>query len=157
MEDLIIVETTDALLVAHKDSAQDVKKIVEQLKGAGRTEHESHRRVYRPWGSYEAMDNGQRFQVKRLIVNPGAILSLQMHHHRSEHWVVVNGSAEVTIDGEVRLVAENESIYIPLGAWHRVSNPGRIPLHMIEVQSGPYLGEDDIVRTEDSYGRIESA
>ncbi len=155
VEDLVIVETIDAVLVTHKDRAQDVKKIVEQLQREGRTEHETHRLVYRPWGSYESIDTGPRFQVKRLIVNPGAVLSLQRHHHRAEHWVVVSGTAEVTSGDDVRLVAENESIYIPLGTWHRVRNPGRIPLHMIEVQSGAYLGEDDIVRSEDSYGRLD--
>jgi mannose-1-phosphate guanylyltransferase/mannose-1-phosphate guanylyltransferase/mannose-6-phosphate isomerase len=155
VDNLVIVETADAILVADKDRAQDVKKIVERLQKEGRTEHEIHRKAYRPWGSYECMDNGQRFQVKRLTVNPQAVLSLQMHHHRSEHWVVVSGTAEVTINGEARLVTENQSVYIPLGAWHRVRNPGHIPLHMIEVQSGPYLGEDDIVRTEDTYGRVD--
>jgi mannose-1-phosphate guanylyltransferase/mannose-6-phosphate isomerase len=155
VDNLVIVETADAILVTNKDRAQDVKKIVERLQKEGRTEHEIHRKAYRPWGSYECMDNGQRFQVKRLTVNPQAVLSLQMHHHRSEHWVVVSGTAEVTINGEARLVTENQSVYIPLGAWHRVRNPGHIPLHMIEVQSGPYLGEDDIVRTEDTYGRVD--
>jgi mannose-1-phosphate guanylyltransferase / mannose-6-phosphate isomerase len=153
VEDLIIVETTDAVLVAHKDHAQDVKKIVNRLQQEGRTEHKIHPKVYRPWGSYEGMDRGERFQVKRLIVNPGEQSSMQMHYHRSEHWVVVSGTAEVTLGDEVRLIPENESIYIPLGVSHRIHNPGRIPLHLIEVQSGPYLGEDDIVRTEDNYGR----
>ena len=153
VEDLIIVETTDAVLVAHKSKAQDVKKVVEWLQQEKRGEHQTHRRVYRPWGSYEGVERGERFQVKRIIVKPGEKLSLQMHHHRSEHWVVVSGTAEVTIDDKVRLVSENESVYIPLGAMHRLYNPGRIPLHLIEVQSGPYLGEDDIVRTEDVYGR----
>jgi mannose-1-phosphate guanylyltransferase/mannose-1-phosphate guanylyltransferase/mannose-6-phosphate isomerase len=153
VEDLVIVETTDAVLVAHKDSAQDVKKVVEQLQRDGRSESEIHKKVYRPWGSYEGMDRGDRFQVKRIIVNPGAKLSEQLHHHRAEHWVVVSGTAEVFRDGETHLVTENESIYIPLGKLHSISNPGRIPLHIIEVQSGPYLGEDDIVRTQDIYGR----
>jgi mannose-1-phosphate guanylyltransferase / mannose-6-phosphate isomerase len=153
VENLIIVETTDAVLVAHKDSAQDVKKVVEQLQREGRSESEIHKRVYRPWGSYEGIDRGDRFQVKRITVNPGAKLSTQLHHHRAEHWVVVSGTAEILRDGETHLVTENESIYIPLGKLHAISNPGRIPLHIIEVQSGPYLGEDDIVRTEDIYGR----
>lgn len=152
--DLIIVETADAVLVTHRDHAQDVKQVVERLKREGRTEHEIHRRVYQPWGSYEGMDRGDRFQVKRITVKPGAKLSLQMHHHRSEHWVVVSGTAEVTIGDEVRLVAENQSVYVPLGVAHRLHNPGRIPLHLIEVQSGPYLAEDDIVRAEDVYGRM---
>lgn len=153
VQDLIVVETADAILVAHRDAAQDVKKIVEQLQQSGRTEHEIHRKVYRPWGSYEGVDRGERFQVKRLIVKPGEKSSMQMHHHRAEHWVVVSGTAEVALGDEVRLVSENESIYIPLGVTHRIHNPGRIPLHFIEVQSGAYLGEDDIVRTDDEYGR----
>ncbi|HVF10589.1 MAG TPA: mannose-1-phosphate guanylyltransferase/mannose-6-phosphate isomerase, partial [Abditibacteriaceae bacterium] len=153
VEDLIIIETSDAVLVMNKDHAQEVKHVVDYLQQAGRTEHEVHRRVYRPWGSYEGVDRGERFQVKRLVVNPGAVLSLQVHHHRSEHWVVVSGTAEITIDDTVQLVTENESVYVPLGASHRIYNPGRIPLHLIEVQSGSYLGEDDIVRLEDVYGR----
>lgn len=153
VEDLVIVETGDAVLIARKDKAQDVKAVVDWLKASGRSEHVLHRRVYRPWGSYEGMDRGERFQVKRLIVKPGERSSLQMHHHRSEHWIVVSGTAAVTLGNEVRLVSENESIYIPLGITHRIHNPGRIPLHFIEVQSGPYLGEDDIVRTDDNYGR----
>lgn len=156
VENLVVVETADAVLVVHKDHAQDVKAVVDRLKREGRTEHEIHRRVYRPWGSYEGMDRGERFQVKRITVNPGAKLSLQMHHHRAEHWIVVSGTAEVTIGDKVHLVAENESVYVPLGSSHRLHNPGRIPLHLIEVQSGPYLGEDDIVRVEDIYGRLES-
>ncbi|MBV9866463.1 MAG: mannose-1-phosphate guanylyltransferase/mannose-6-phosphate isomerase [Abitibacteriaceae bacterium] len=156
VEDLVVVETADAVLVVHKDHTQDVKVVVERLKSQGRSEHETHRRVYRPWGSYEGMDRGERFQVKRITVNPGAKLSLQMHHHRSEHWVVVSGTAEVTIGDKVHLVAENESVYVPLGTSHRLHNPGRIPLHLIEVQSGPYLGEDDIVRAEDIYGRLQT-
>ncbi|MDF2440697.1 MAG: mannose-phosphate guanylyltransferase / mannose-6-phosphate isomerase [Abditibacteriota bacterium] len=153
VEDLIVVETADAVLVAHKDAAQDVKKIVEQLQQSGRCEHETHRKVYRPWGSYEGVDRGERFQVKRIIVNSGATLSMQMHHHRAEHWVVVSGTALVTLGQEEKLVTENESIYIPLGTFHRLHNPGRIPLHLIEVQSGPYLDEDDILRTDDVYNR----
>jgi len=153
VEDLIIVETADAVLVAHKDHDQDVKKIVERLQQDGRTEHQTHRKVYRPWGTYEGVETGERFQVKRLIVKPGQQSSLQRHFHRSEHWVVVSGTAEVTIEDKVHFVLENESIYIPQTAQHRIHNPGRIPLHLIEVQSGAYLGEDDIVRTEDNYGR----
>lgn len=153
VENLIIAETTDAVLVAHKDHAQDVKKVVEWLQKEKRGEHQTHRHVYRPWGSYEGVERGERFQVKRIIVKPGEKLSLQMHHHRAEHWIVVSGTAEVTVNDQVSLVSENESVYIPLGAMHRLHNPGRIPLHLIEVQSGPYLGEDDIVRVEDIYGR----
>ncbi len=151
VDDLIIVETADAVLVMPKDQAHSVKEVVHRLKAEGRTEHEIHRKVYRPWGSTEGMDRGERFQVKRIVANPGATLSLQRHHHRSEHWVVVSGTAQVTIDDEVRLLGENQSIYIPLGASHRLHNPGRIPLHLIEVQSGSYLSEDDIVRTDDVY------
>lgn len=153
VEDLIVAETTDAVLIAHKDHAQDVKKVVEWLQSEKRGEHQTHRHVYRPWGSYEGVERGERFQVKRITVKPGEKLSLQMHHHRAEHWVVVSGTAEVTVNEDVSLVSENESIYIPLGAMHRLHNPGRIPLHLIEVQSGSYLGEDDIVRVEDVYGR----
>ena len=153
VENLIIAETADAVLIAHKDHAQDVKKVVEWLQKEKRGEHQTHRHVYRPWGSYEGVERGERFQVKRIIVKPGEKLSLQMHHHRAEHWIVVSGTAEVTVNEEVSLVSENESIYIPLGAMHRLHNPGRIPLHLIEVQSGSYLGEDDIVRLEDVYGR----
>ncbi|MEO6906592.1 MAG: mannose-1-phosphate guanylyltransferase/mannose-6-phosphate isomerase [Abditibacteriaceae bacterium] len=153
VDDLIIVETADAILVAHKDHDQDVKKIVQRLEQDGRTEHHTHRKVYRPWGTYEGIERGERFQVKQLIVKPGEQSSMQKHFHRSEHWVVVSGTAEVTIEGEVHLVLENESIYIPQTAQHRIHNPGHIPLHFIEVQSGAYLSEDDIVRTEDNYGR----
>lgn len=153
VENLIVAETTDAVLIAHKDHAQDVKKVVEWLEKEKRGEHQTHRHVYRPWGSYEGVERGERFQVKRITVKPGEKLSLQMHHHRAEHWIVVSGTAEVTVNDKVCLVSENESIYIPLGAMHRLHNPGRIPLHLIEVQSGPYLGEDDIVRVEDVYGR----
>lgn len=153
VEDLIVVETPDAVMVAHKSAAQQVKKLVEQLQSSGRHEHEIHKRVYRPWGSYEGVDRGQRFQVKRITVKPQARLSLQKHYHRSEHWVVVSGTAQVTIDAETRLVKENESIYIPLGSVHSLHNPGHIPLDIIEVQSGSYFGEDDIIRLEDMYGR----
>ena len=153
LEDVIVVETADAVLVAHKDKAQDVKTIVSRLKDAKRSEHISHRKVYRPWGCYEGVDAGKRFQVKRITVNPGAALSLQMHHHRAEHWIVVTGTARVTRGDEVFLLSENQSTYIPLGTKHRLENPGAMPLEMIEVQSGGYLGEDDIVRFEDKYNR----
>ena len=154
IDDVIVVETADAVLVVHKDKAQDVKKIVERLKQADRDEHRVHRQVYRPWGSYEGIDAGTRFQVKRLSVKPGAQLSLQMHHHRAEHWVVVKGTARVTCGERVFNLHENESTYIPLGEKHRLENPGNIPLEVIEVQSGDYLGEDDIVRFEDIYDRV---
>lgn len=153
LENLIVVATKDAVLVCDKDKAQDVKIIVDKLSELGREEHISHTVVYRPWGSYQTADKGERFQVKRLIVNPGQILSLQMHHHRAEHWVVVEGTAEITIDDAVQTLSENQSCYIPIGSTHRLHNPGKIPLHIIEVQSGSYLGEDDIVRFEDTYGR----
>jgi mannose-1-phosphate guanylyltransferase/mannose-6-phosphate isomerase len=153
LNDIIIVETADAVLVAHRDSAQRVKDIVAGLRQQNRTEHVSHRRVYRPWGHYEGVDVGERFQVKRITVNPGAALSLQMHHHRAEHWIVVKGTARVTRGDDVYVVTENESTFIPLGVKHRLENPGAIPLELIEVQSGAYLGEDDIVRFEDRYHR----
>jgi len=153
LESMVVVETADAVLVAHKDRVQDVKEVVSWLKTEGRGEHLTHRRVYRPWGSYEGIDVGDRYQVKRITVNPRASLSLQMHHHRAEHWIVVKGTARVTRGDEVFLVSENESTYIPIGTQHRLENPGTIPLDMIEVQSGSYLGEDDIVRFEDIYGR----
>lgn len=153
VENLVVVSTKDAVLVCDKDKSQQVKQIVDQLKTSGREEHISHTTVYRPWGSYQTSDADERFQVKRLVVNPGQILSLQMHHHRAEHWVVVQGTAEVTIDDEIKTLSENESCYIPIGAKHRLHNPGKIPLYIIEVQSGAYLGEDDIVRFEDTYGR----
>jgi mannose-1-phosphate guanylyltransferase/mannose-6-phosphate isomerase len=153
LDGMVVVETADAVLVAHKDKVQDVKEVVAWLKTEGREEHLTHRRVYRPWGSYEGIDVGARYQVKRITVNPGASLSLQMHHHRAEHWIVVKGTARVTRDDDVFLVSENESTYIPIGTRHRLENPGTIPLDMIEVQSGSYLGEDDIVRFEDIYGR----
>jgi mannose-1-phosphate guanylyltransferase/mannose-6-phosphate isomerase len=152
-EDMVIVETADAVMVAPKDRAQDVKKVVDWLKAQGREERVAHRRVYRPWGTYEGVDAGERFQVKRIVVNPGGKLSLQMHHHRAEHWIVVKGTARVTRGEDVFLLSENQSTYIPLGVKHRLENPGAIPLELIEVQSGPYLGEDDIVRFEDVYNR----
>ena len=153
VQDLIVVNTQDALLVASRDQAQNVKKIVDRLKAQKRPEADSHNRTYRPWGFYESLIQGDRFQVKRIVVWPGQKLSLQKHFHRAEHWVVVAGSASVTCDDEVRLLRENESVYLPLGSMHRLENPGKIPLTVIEVQSGPYLGEDDIVRFEDTYGR----
>jgi mannose-1-phosphate guanylyltransferase/mannose-6-phosphate isomerase len=153
MQDHVIVETKDAVLVAPKARVQDVKELVNLLKKAARTESSLHREVFRPWGSYDSIDQGERFQVKRLTVKPGGVLSLQMHHHRAEHWVVVSGTARITCDDRVFMLSENESTYIPLGAKHRIENPGDQPLHIIEVQSGSYLGEDDIVRFEDSYGR----
>jgi mannose-1-phosphate guanylyltransferase/mannose-1-phosphate guanylyltransferase/mannose-6-phosphate isomerase len=153
VKDLVVVTTQDAVLVAHKDHTQNVKKIVDRLKREGRAEADTHNRIYRPWGFYERLILGDRFQVKRIVVLPGHKLSLQKHYHRAEHWVVVTGCASVTCDQEITMVRENESIYLPLGAIHRMENPGRIPLTVIEVQSGPYLGEDDIVRYEDTYGR----
>jgi mannose-1-phosphate guanylyltransferase/mannose-6-phosphate isomerase len=153
LRDHVVVETKDAVLVAPKDRVQDVKKLVERIKSGGRYEHSLHREVFRPWGSYDSIDIGDRFQVKRLMVHPGGVLSLQMHHHRAEHWVVVSGTARITRGEEIYLLEENQSTYIPIGVRHRIENPGRIPLHIIEVQSGAYLGEDDIVRLEDRYGR----
>lgn len=154
VDDLVVVETADAVLVAHRDRAQDVKKIVEQLNESGRHESVTHRKVFRPWGAYEGIDQGDRFQVKRIVVKPGSSLSLQMHHHRAEHWIVVRGTAKVFNGDQVMLLSENQSTYIPLGVTHRLENPGKIPLELIEVQSGSYLGEDDIVRFEDNYGRV---
>jgi mannose-1-phosphate guanylyltransferase / mannose-6-phosphate isomerase len=153
VEDLVIIDTPDATLVARKDRVQDVKTIVDRLKAAGRQEHLFHRKVYRPWGSYDSIDMGERFQVKRIVVKPGAALSLQKHHKRAEHWIVVSGVAEVTCDDKVFDLHENESTYIPLGSVHRLRNRGTEPVELIEVQSGSYLGEDDIVRLEDVYGR----
>jgi mannose-1-phosphate guanylyltransferase / mannose-6-phosphate isomerase len=153
VSNLVVVETDDAILVAHHDATQDVKKIVDRLKADKRSVAQWHRKVYRPWGWYDGVDSGDRFQVKRIGVKPGGTLSLQMHHHRAEHWIVVKGTARVTKGDEVFLVSENQSTYIPLGVTHRLENPGVVPLEMIEVQSGSYLGEDDIVRFEDTYGR----
>ncbi len=151
--DLVVVETSDAVLVAHKDKAQDVKKVVDALKAKGRTEADLHREVFRPWGAYDSIGNGERYQVKRITVKPGARLSLQMHHHRAEHWVVVKGTAQITIGDEVKLVSENQSVYIPVGVKHCLENPGKVAIELIEIQSGSYLGEDDIVRFDDKYGR----
>jgi mannose-1-phosphate guanylyltransferase/mannose-6-phosphate isomerase len=153
IDNMIVVETTDAVLVADKSKSQDVKAIVSLLKDSDREEYRFHSRVYRPWGDYEGIDEGGRYQVKRLTVKPGAKLSLQMHHHRAEHWIVVSGTARVTRGDDVFMLSENESTYIPLGTTHRLENPGTIPLEIIEVQSGSYLGEDDIVRFEDVYHR----
>jgi mannose-1-phosphate guanylyltransferase/mannose-6-phosphate isomerase len=153
LNDVVIVETADAVMVASKDKAQDVKKVVQALNESSRTEAQNHRLCYRPWGFYDSIDMGERFQVKRINVNPGASLSLQMHHHRAEHWIVVSGTAQVTCDDKIILLTENESTYIPLGKMHRLHNPGQIPLEIIEVQSGSYLGEDDIIRFDDTYHR----
>jgi mannose-1-phosphate guanylyltransferase len=154
VDNLVIIDTPDAVLVANKDKVQEVKQIVEQLKKEQRSEAALHREVYRPWGKYDSVDSGDRFQVKRITVKPGAKLSVQMHHHRAEHWIVVSGTAKVTINDNTVLLSENQSAYIPIGAVHALENPGKLPLEMIEVQSGSYLGEDDIVRFEDRYGRV---
>lgn len=155
-QNLLIVDTADALLVADADHAEQVKTVVAQLEADGVPEGQQHRRVARPWGSYDSVDAGDRFQVKRIVVKPGATLSLQKHHHRAEHWIVVRGTAEVTNGDKVMLLTENQSTYIPLGQVHRLANPGKVPLEIIEVQSGSYLGEDDIVRLQDSYGRVDA-
>lgn len=157
LDDVVVVDTDDAVLVAHKDRVQDVKGIVARLKAENRPQATWHRKVFRPWGNYDSVDAGPRFQVKRIVVKPGGTLSLQMHHHRAEHWIVVNGTARVTCDDKVFMLTENQSTYIPLGSVHRLENPGAIPLELIEVQSGSYLGEDDIVRFEDVYGRSPDA
>jgi mannose-1-phosphate guanylyltransferase len=154
VSDLIVIDTPDALLVADKNHIQDVKKIVGRIKGAGRNETFQHREVYRPWGKYDSIDMGDRYQVKRITVKPGAKLSLQKHHHRAEHWIIIKGTARVTRGDEVLVVTENQSTYIPLGEIHCLENPGKVDLELIEIQSGSYLGEDDIVRFEDRYGRV---
>ena len=156
LDDMIVIETPDAVLVARKDRTQDIKKIVSRLKAESRPHADNHRKVHRPWGTYDSIDSGPRFQVKRIVVKPSATLSLQMHHHRAEHWIVVTGTARVTRGDEVIMLSENQSTYIPLGTVHRLENPGKIDLEMIEVQSGTYLGEDDIVRLEDNYGRLHA-
>jgi mannose-1-phosphate guanylyltransferase/mannose-6-phosphate isomerase len=153
LDDVVVVETPDAVLVTTRERAQEVKQIVSRLGEQGRGELTLHRKVHRPWGWYDSIDQGARFKVKRIMVKPGASLSLQMHHHRAEHWVVVTGTAEVICGDKKVLLSENQSTYIPLGIKHRLSNPGKVPLELIEVQSGHYLGEDDIVRFEDTYGR----
>lgn len=153
VDDLVVVETADAVLVTTKDRSQDVKRLVDQLKEQGRGEVDQHREVFRPWGSYDAIGQGSRYQVKRITVKPGARLSVQLHHHRAEHWVVVSGTALVRIGDQEKIVTENQSVYIPIGMVHCLENPGKVPLHLIEVQSGSYLGEDDIIRLDDRYGR----
>ncbi len=154
LRDMVVVETRDAVLVADKNKVQDVKVLVDRLKAEDRDEYRIHRKVYRPWGNYDSIDHGTRFQVKHIIVNPGEKLSVQMHHHRAEHWIVVAGTAKVSIDDKQMLLTENESTYIPIGAVHSLENPGKVALELIEVQSGSYLGEDDIVRLDDRYGRV---
>ncbi|MEN8426841.1 mannose-1-phosphate guanylyltransferase/mannose-6-phosphate isomerase [Acinetobacter schindleri] len=154
LENIVVIETADAVLVADQSKVQDIKKIVEHLKSNQRSEIESHRKVFRPWGSYDSIEHGSRYQVKCIVVNPGQKLSLQMHHHRAEHWIIVNGTAKVRKGDETIILTENQSIYIPLGETHALENPGKVPLELIEVQSGSYLGEDDIVRFEDVYGRV---
>ncbi|MFT5542790.1 MAG: mannose-1-phosphate guanylyltransferase [Glaciecola sp.] len=156
LDDVVVVETKDAVMVANKHKVQDIKNVVNQLKAEKRPEFEFHREVFRPWGSYDSIDNGQRYQVKRISVKPGEKLSVQMHHHRAEHWIVVSGTANVTVGENTSLITENESIYIPIGEIHALENPGKILLELIEVQSGTYLGEDDIVRFSDRYGRVEA-
>jgi mannose-1-phosphate guanylyltransferase len=153
LDDVVVVETKDAVLVANKNKVQDIKNVVNELKAKKRPEFQFHREVFRPWGSYDSVDNGERYQVKRISVKPGEKLSVQMHHHRAEHWIVVSGTASVTVGENTKLVTENESIYIPIGEVHALENPGKILLELIEVQSGSYLGEDDIVRFSDRYGR----
>lgn len=153
LDDIIVIETADAVLVMHKSKTQQLKSVIEHFEANQRKEHLEHLRIHRPWGWYEGIDKGERFQVKRIMVKPGEKLSLQMHHHRAEHWIVVSGTAKVIVENKETLFAENQSTYIPVGKPHRLENPGKIPLHLIEVQSGAYLGEDDIVRFEDSYGR----
>lgn len=154
VDDVVLVATDDAILLSHRDKVQDVKTVVERLRADSRTEGDLHRKVYRPWGYYQSIDAGPRFQVKQLMIKPGAQLSLQMHHHRAEHWIVVEGTARITCDENSFLLHENQSTFIPLGSRHRLENPGKLPLRLIEVQSGSYLGEDDIVRFEDTYGRV---
>ena len=155
-DDLVVVDTKDALMVAHTGAVQDAKVIAQQLKANERSEWELHREVYRPWGKYDSIDNGDGYQVKRITVKPGAKLSVQMHHHRAEHWIVVSGTAKVTNGDKTFLLSENESTYIPVGVIHALENPGKVKLELIEVQSGSYLGEDDIVRFEDIYGRVKN-
>ena len=155
VENLVVVETDDAVLIADRSKAQEIKTVVKQLEAAGSPEGKAHRKIYRPWGHYTSVVEDSRWQVKRISVKPGASLSLQMHHHRAEHWIVVRGTAIVERDGEEQLLGENQSTYIPLGCKHRLSNPGKIPVELIEVQSGEYLGEDDIVRFQDRYGRSD--
>ena len=155
LDDVVVVETKDAVMVSNRNKVQDIKSVVNTLKAEQRSEFEFHREVFRPWGSYDSIDNGTRYQVKRITVKPGEKLSVQMHHHRAEHWIVVSGTASVTLGEDTTLLCENESIYIPIGEVHALENPGKIPLELIEVQSGSYLGEDDIVRFSDRYGRVK--
>lgn len=155
VDNLVVIDTPDAVLIANKDKVQNVKEIVNELKAQQRSESTIHREVYRPWGKYDSVDKGERFQVKRITVNPGAKLSVQMHHHRAEHWIIVSGTAKITLDDKTFMLSENQSTYIPIGVVHALENPGKLPLEMIEVQSGSYLGEDDIVRFEDKYGRVK--
>ena len=155
VDNLVVIDTPDAVLIANKDKVQNVKEIVNELKAQKRSESTIHREVYRPWGKYDSVDTGERFQVKRITVNPGAKLSVQMHHHRAEHWIIVSGTAKITLDEKTFLLSENQSTYIPIGVVHALENPGKLPLEMIEVQSGSYLGEDDIIRFEDRYGRVK--
>ena len=154
LNDVIVIATGDAVLVAHRSQTDKVKKLVERLKAQGHSEATEHRRNYRPWGYYQSIDQGSRYQVKRIVVRPGGRLSLQKHHHRAEHWVVVRGAAEVTLNGKTEMVHENESIYLPIGSMHRLANPGKIDLELIEVQTGSYFGEDDILRIEDDFNRV---
>ncbi len=153
LNDVVVVATADAVLVARREDADGLRRLVGKLKDVAPGLTEDHMQVHRPWGSYQSLDQGDRFQVKRIVVKPGGRLSLQMHHHRAEHWVVVRGTARVTISDEVKLLHENESVYVPSGARHRLENPGKIDLELIEVQTGSYLGEDDIIRIEDDYHR----
>ena len=155
VDNLVVIDTPDAVLIANKDKVQNVKEIVNELKAQQRSESTIHREVYRPWGKYDSVDKGERFQVKRITVNPRAKLSVQMHHHRAEHWIIVSGTAKITLDDKTFMLSENQSTYIPIGVVHALENPGKLPLEMIEVQSGSYLGEDDIVRFEDKYGRVK--
>jgi mannose-1-phosphate guanylyltransferase len=155
LDDVVVVQTKDAVMVANKKNSEQIKAVVNHLKKNKRPEFEFHREVFRPWGSYDSIDEGGRFKVKRITVKPGEKLSVQMHHHRAEHWVVVSGTANVTVNDDTTMLTENESIYIPIGAVHALENPGKIPLELIEVQSGAYLGEDDIVRFSDRYGRSD--
>lgn len=153
VKDVVVIETKDAVMVAHRDHVQRIKNLVDDIRSNGRHEHLNQREVFRPWGSYDSIERGKRYQVKRITVKPGEKTSTQMHHHRAEHWIVVTGTAKITVDDKTFLLCENESTYIPIGRRHSLENPGKIPLELIEVQSGGYLGEDDIVRFEDRYGR----
>ena len=157
LEDVVVIDTQDAVLVAHKNALPEIKQVINKVKEQHIHLTQHWREVFRPWGSYDSIDHGSNFQVKRIVVNPGHVLSLQMHHHRAEHWIVVKGTGKITRGDEVFILSENQSTYIPLGVVHRLENPGKFPLELIEVQSGSYLGEDDIVRLEDVYGRVANA